>query len=69
MRMNMEDKVPIWEKSCLTISEAAQYFGIGEKKLREMVKRPDCKFVLWSGTKCLIKRKVMDKYLENEFSI
>ena len=26
--------VPIWEKYMLTVDEAAQYFGIGEKKIR-----------------------------------
>ena len=26
--------VPIWEKYMLTVDEAVQYFGIGEKKIR-----------------------------------
>ena len=65
----MEEKVPIWEKTCLTIPEAVQYFGIGEKKLREIVDKPNCKFVLWNGNKCLIKRRLLDLYLENEYSI
>ena len=25
-------KIPIWEKYMLTVDEAVQYFGIGEKK-------------------------------------
>ena len=29
-------QIPIWEKANLTIQEAAVYFNIGEKKLREM---------------------------------
>ena len=27
-------KIPIWEKYMLTVDEAVQYFGIGEKKIR-----------------------------------
>ena len=49
--------VPIWEKANLTIEEAAAYFGIGTNKLREITSNPDCGFVIWIGTKRLIKRK------------
>lgn len=30
-------KVPIWNKYALSIEEAADYFGIGQKKLRKIV--------------------------------
>ena len=33
----MENQVPIKDKFCLTIDEAAAYFNIGEKKLRQIV--------------------------------
>ena len=29
--------VPIWEKFALTISEATEYFNLGEKKMRYLV--------------------------------
>lgn len=29
--------VPIWEKYMLTVDEAVQYFGIGEKKIRNLI--------------------------------
>ena len=62
----MEKKeVPIWEKANLTIEEAAAYFGIGTNKLREITSNPDCEFVIWIGTKRLIKRKKFEKYLED----
>ena len=32
----MKYEVPIWEKYCLTLDEAAAYFGIGINKLREI---------------------------------
>lgn len=63
------EKVPIWEKSNLTLEEAAAYYGIGVNKLREITNDDNCKFVLWVGNKRLIKRKLMDQYLEQTFSI
>ena len=48
-------QIPIWEKANLTIQEAAVYFNIGEKKLREMSNNP----------KCLIKRKSLEEYLKH----
>lgn len=62
-------EVPIWEKSNLTLEEAAAYYGIGVNKLREITNDDNCKFVLWVGNKRLIKRKMMDQYLEQTFSI
>ena len=61
--------VPIWMKSNLTLEEAAAYSGIGINKLREITNQEKCNFVLWVGTKRLIKRKLLDKYLESAYSI
>ena len=58
-------QIPIWEKANLTIQEAAVYFNIGEKKLREMSNNPKCKFALFVGNKCLIKRKSLEEYLKH----
>lgn len=65
----MQKKVPIYEKSNLTLEEASAYFGIGINKLREITNDKNCKFVLWVGNKRLIKRKICEAYLENQFSI
>lgn len=61
--------VPIWEKSNLTIDEAAEYSGVGRNKLRELTDKEDCPFVLWVGSKRLIKRKEMDAFLNRMYSI
>ncbi len=61
--------MPIWEKSNLTLEEAAAYSGIGINKLRKMSDREDCSFVLWIGTKRLIKRRKLDEYIEKAYSI
>ena len=60
---------PIWEKSNLTLEEAAAYSGIGINKLRRMSDSESCPFVLWIGTKRLIKRKKLDEYIERMYSI
>lgn len=61
--------VPIWEKALLTLDEAAEYFGIGLNKLRDMTNEENCPFVLFNGTKRLIKRKLFYDYLEQAYSI
>ena len=58
-------EIPIWEKSNLTLEEAAAYFGIGINKLREMTDERGCEYVLWVGTKRLIKRKKFDEVLDH----
>lgn len=67
--VSVAKEVPIYEKSNLTLEEASAYFGIGINKLREITNDKNCKFVLWVGSKRLIKRKVCETYLENQFSI
>lgn len=57
-------EVPIWEKSNLTLEETAAYSGIGINKLREITNLRNCRFVLFVGTKRLIKRRLLDEYLE-----
>lgn len=65
----IKKEVPVWEKSNLTLEEAAAYSGIGEHKLRELSDKEDCEFVLWIGTKRLLKRKKLDEYIERSYSI
>ena len=60
----MRIEIPIWEKSNLTLEEAAAYSGIGINKLRKMSDDNNCQFVLWNGTKRLIKRRKLDEYTE-----
>ena len=62
-------EVPIWEKAALTIEEAAAYSNIGIHKLREITDRNDNSLVLWVGKKRLIKRKALEKYIDQTYSI
>ena len=61
-------QIPIWEKSNLTLEEAAAYSGIGINKLRQLTNDEDCAFVLWLGTKRLIKRRKFDEYIEKLYA-
>ncbi len=62
-------EVPIWLKSNLTLDEAAAYSGIGKNKLRELSDARNCRFVLWNGNKRLIKRRELDKFTDESYSI
>lgn len=66
--MNQLKAVPIWEKFTLTISEASEYFNLGEKKIRFLADNyKDNGFVLQNGNKTLIKRKRFEDFI-NETS-
>ena len=57
-------QVPIWHKATLSMEEAMAYTGIGE-----MTNREDCPFILWNGSKRLIKRQAFDEYILKVYSI
>jgi len=62
-------EIPFWEKANLTLEEAAAYFSIGQQKLRDLTDNEDCDFVLWVGSKRLIKKNKFLKYIEEQYSI
>jgi excisionase family DNA binding protein len=58
--------VPIWEKYMLTVDEAVQYFGIGEKKIRMLIAEnanTDFCFSIQIGNKSLINRHKFEDFL------
>lgn len=65
----MKIEIPVWEKSNLTVEEAAAYFGIGENRIRKLASNPNCSFVLWVGSKCLIKKACFEEFLKKSYSI
>ena len=52
------------QKFILTVKEAAGYFNIGEKKLRQLMDEHD-DLVLMVGSRKLIKRTKMEHFLDN----
>ena len=59
---NME--IPVWRKVAITKEEAAAYSHIGINKLEDLLKIPNCPFVLYVGKKKLIKRKEFEEFIE-----
>lgn len=68
--MNKENSVPVWHKYTLTITEASNYFNIGEKKMRQLVQEnATADFLLNNGVKVLIKRAKFEQFLDETCSI
>ncbi len=65
----MKKEVPVWEKSNLTIEEAAEYSNIGQNKISSLLKEPRCPFVLYVGTKKLVKRKEFERFISENVEI
>ena len=63
---NIKD-VAIADKALLTLEEAAKYFNIGINKLRIMTNEENCPYVVWNGSKRLIKRKPFEEYLHRSY--
>ena len=61
--------VPLWVKPNLSIKEASAYSRIPTSKLYEITERQDCSFVLWIGSRRMIKRKAFEQYIANQYSI
>lgn len=61
--------LPIDRKMLLSIREAAEYSNIGINKIDELLKQPNCPFVLYVGTKKLVKRKAFEEFIEQRVAI
>ena len=61
--------VPIHQKMTLTIKEAAEYSNIGMNKIDSLLHMPNCPFVLYVGTKRLIKRIEFEKFINQNYII
>ena len=63
------EKVPIHLKMTLTAKEAAEYSNIGINKIDSLLRSPKCPFVLYVGTKKLVKRKEFEEYISKQIAI
>ena len=59
-------KVPIHLKMTLT---AKEYSNIGINKIDSMLRSPNCSFVLFVGSKKLVKRKEFEQYISQALVI
>ena len=65
----MKDNIALSKKLLLTLEEASAYFNIGVCKMRELTNDENCPYVLWNGSKRLIKRKPFEEFLYNSYSV
>lgn len=66
---NEINKVPIHLKMTLTTREAAEYSNIGINKIDSMLRTPNCPFVLYVGTKKLVKRREFEQFISDRVAI
>lgn len=67
--MRDSESVPIHLKLALSIKEASEYSNIGINKIDAMLKQPNCPFVLYVGSKKLVKRKEFEAYISSKLII
>ncbi len=59
-------EIPVNNKLCLTIEEAAAYSQIGEGRLRRYINAHKyADFILWVGSHARIKRKEFEKFVSD----
>ena len=61
--------LPIDRIMLFSIREAAEYSNIGINKIDEILKQPNCPFVLFVGTKKLVKHKAFEAYIDGKVAI
>ena len=61
-----ELQVPIHLKMTLTTKEAAEYSNIGSNKIESMLRSPNSPFVLYVGSKKLVKRREFEQYISHK---
>ena len=64
-----KETVPIYKKMTLTIREAAAYSNIGINKIDHLLRSPNCPFVLFVGTKKLVKRREFEDFIRSRLTI
>lgn len=62
-------KLALNEKYTLSIKEAAEYFGIGVKKIRRLAEEHTGSFSVYSGNRYLIIREKFEQFLNESTMI
>lgn len=67
---NQSIDIPIWKRYLLSVTEAAQFYHIGEKRLRQIVDiHPNGEFYLLVGNKVLFKKELFEQFLAESTAI
>ena len=69
--MNYTEKtIPVWKKYSLNVSEAAEYYGIGEKRLRQLAaENAGAEYIMEIGTQIRIKRPEFETFLSTAYVV
>ncbi len=62
-----EEKLHIYEKYLLRINEAAEYFGLGDKKMRRLAEDGQNIFSVMMDNRWMINREKFVQYLETYY--
>ena len=58
------------QKYLLTVKEAAQIYGIGQNKIRKIIREHEgADFILWNGNRSLLKSPLWEDFLRETTSI
>ena len=68
-KFDKDNPIPIWERELITIEEGTALTGIGFLKLRAMSNEPGCDYIIWVGSRKMLKRKKLEEYLEESYSV
>ena len=62
--------VPLENRYAMTVETAAEYFGLGQKKIRRLAEdNPHAGFSLQNGNRLMIKRKAFEAFLDQLDSV
>ena len=67
--LEVNEKVASHQKIALTSKEAAEDSNLGINKIDQMLRTPNCPFVLFVGTKKLVKRKEFEEFIRSQIEI
>ena len=67
--MDSDSRINNNKKLLLTIKEAAAYSNIGINRIDAMLREDGCPFVLYVGSKKLVKRKEFEEYISSRFVV
>ncbi len=69
--MNHTEKtIPVWKKYYLNVSESAEYYGIGEKRLRQIAGEIEgAVFILVVGAHIRFNRILFEDYLDTASTV
>ena len=61
-----KENIPLWQKYSLSVPEAAKYFGIGEKRLYQIIQEHrGADFILEIGDHYKLKRELFSRFLDS----